>query len=174
MDNLDHFSIPISGLSSGLHGYDFSIGPAFFKHFEGSPIEKANIEVHMDFDKRHDMFVIDFQLEGTAAVKCDRCLDQFDFPIEDRQVLMVKFDDKESEEADVVYILRSTQVLNVARYIYEFINLAIPITKTHDDAGEQCNPEMLKYLSEEGEAEEAEQPKNNPFGDALKGLNFEN
>ena len=173
MDNLDHFSIPVSGLGGGLHGYDFSIGAAFFKHFEGSPIEKAKVEVHMDFDKRHDMFVLEFQLEGSVEVTCDRCLGPFDFPIDDSPALMVKFDDKEWEEADVVYILRSAQTLNVARYIYEFINLAVPMTKTHDDAGEACDPEMLRFLAE-GQNEPEEEPGNNPFGDALKGLNFEN
>lgn len=174
MDNLDHFSIPVSGLSNGLHGYDFTIDKAFFQHFEGSPIEVADIKVHMDFEKRYDMYVLDFQMEGTVQVTCDRCLGLFDFPIDDEQSLMVKFDEKESEEADVVYILRSTQKLSVARYIYEYINLAIPMTKTHEDAGESCDPEMLRYLSEEEEIEEEEKPKNNPFGDALKGLNFEN
>jgi uncharacterized metal-binding protein YceD (DUF177 family) len=94
-------------------------------------------------------------------------------PIEDRQALLVKFDDKESEEAEVVYILHSTQTLNVARYIYEFINLAVPMTKTHDDAGENCNPEMLRFL-DNVEDDTVEEPKNNPLGDALKGFNFEN
>lgn len=173
MDYLDQFSIPVSGLRDGLHGYDFDIGAGFFQHFEGSPIKEAAVKVHLDFDKRYDMYMMDFQLGGTAKTTCDRCLGEFGFPIEDEQSLLVKFDDKEWEEADVVYILRSTQTLNVARYIYEFIHLAIPLTKTHDDAGETCNPEMLRFLAEGGNETE-DTPKNNPFGDALKGLNFEN
>lgn len=175
MDSLDQFSIPVSGLSEGLHGYDFVIESDFFQTFEGSPIQEGKLKVHLDFDKRHDMFVMEFALEGTAKVTCDRCLGEFDFPIDGFKSLMVKFDDKEWEDAEVVYILRGIQKLNVARYVYEFINLAIPMVKNHDDAGEACNPEMLRFI-DAAEPEEAkeETSKNNPFGDALKDLNFEN
>lgn len=172
MEILDHFTIPVSGLRDGLHGFDFKVDSEFFQQFEGSLVEQADVRVHLDFDKRPDMFVMTFQFEGTVNVTCDRCLGQFDLPVEDTQELMVKFDDKEWEETEVIYILYGTQQLNVARYIYEFVNLAVPITKTHDEAGESCDPEMLKFLSE-SEAEE-EEPTNNPLGDALKGYNFEN
>ena len=86
---------------------------------------------------------------------------------------MVKFDDEPSEDADVVFILKGTPSLNVARYIYEFINLAIPIIKTHDATGDSCNPEMLKYL-EQANGQQTDESASNPFRDALKDLNFEN
>ena len=174
MEILDQFTIPVSGLGDGLHGFDFQVDAEFFRQFQGSPVEVADVKVHLDFDKRPDLYVMTFQFEGTVNVTCDRCLGQFDLPIEDEQGLLVKFDDKEWEETEVIYILRGTQQLNVARYIYEFVNFAVPITKTHDEAGESCDPEMLKFLSEPEEEEEEAEPKNNPFGDALRGLNFEN
>ncbi|MEZ4935860.1 MAG: DUF177 domain-containing protein [Saprospiraceae bacterium] len=173
MNVLDQFSIPVSGLSNGLHGYEFSIDKDFFDAFEESPIEEGSVQVHFDFDKREDMYVLLFSFEGEVQVTCDRCLDPFSLPIEDRQSLLVKFDDEPWEDADVVFIQKGTQMLNVAKYIYEFINLAVPMTKTHDDAGEDCNPDMLKYL-EQPEEEEAEEPNPNPFLDALKDFNIEN
>lgn len=173
MNVLDQFSIPVSGLSNGLHGYEFSIDKDFFDAFEESPIKEGSVHVHFDFDKRDDMYVLLFSFEGEVQVTCDRCLDPFALPIEDRQSLLVKFDDEPWEDADVVFIQKGTQVLNVAKYIYEFINLAVPMTKTHDDAGDDCNPDMLKYL-EQPEEEEAEEPDSNPFLDALKDFNIEN
>ena len=173
MNVLDQFSIPVSGLRNGLHGYDFSIREDFFQAFEESPIKNGNVDVHLDFDKREDMYIMLFSFEGEVEVTCDRCLDLFDLPIEDRQSLMVKFDEEPWEDAEVVFILKGTPSLNVARYIYEFINLAVPMTKTHDDAGDDCNPEMLKYLGQQ-EEETPDEPTSNPFKDALKDLNFEN
>ncbi len=172
MEALDHFSIPVSGLRSGLHEYDFRIDQAFFQHFEGSPLQDANVNVHLLFDKHPDMYVMTFQISGTVKTTCDRCLEEFDLPIEDDQTLLVKFDEKESEDTDIIYILKGTQMLNVARYIYEFVNLAVPIVKHHEDAGESCNPEMLKYL--EQESGEDETPAPNPVWEALKGMNREN
>ena len=136
-------------MRSGLHEYDFRIDQAFFQHFEGSPLQDANVNVHLLFDKHPDMYVMTFQISGTVKTTCDRCLEEFDLPIEDDQTLLVKFDEKESEDTDIIYILKGTQMLNVARYIYEFVNLAVPIVKHHEDAGESCNPEMLKYLEQE-------------------------
>ena len=173
MNVLDQFSIPISGLSNGLHGFEFSIGKDFFDAFEESPIKNGTVHVHFDFDKREDMYVLVFSFEGNVQVICDRCLDPFDLPIKDRQSLLVKFDDEPWEDADVVFIQKGTQELSVARYIYEFINLSVPMTKTHEDAGDDCNPEMLKYL-EQSDKEQSGKSSSNPFLDALKDFNIEN
>jgi len=171
MDALDHYTIPVSGLGDGLHEYDFNIGKEFFQHFEGSLVEDADVAVHFIFDKQPDHYIITFDLEGTVKTVCDRCLEEFDLPIEDEQSLLVKFDETEWEDADVIYILRGTPKLNVARYIYEFINLAVPMAKTHDDAGESCDPEMLKYIEPEPEDE---QDGSGSVWDSLRGLDLEN
>lgn len=170
MEALDHFSIPVSGLSDGLHEYQFNIESDFFNHFEGSLIQQAQVDVILEFEKRPDIYIMNFNFSGTVLTSCDRCLEEFGLPIDDYQTLLVKFDDTESEDAEIIYILRGTQKLNVARFIYEFINLAVPMVKTHDDAGESCNPEMLKFLKNM----EDENKSSNPVWDALKDLNQEN
>jgi uncharacterized protein len=171
MNALDQFTIPVSGLSDGLHEYDFDIGREFFQQFEGSLVEEANVQVHFTFDKRTDLYILTFEFEGEVKTTCDRCLEEFDLPVEDEQSLLVKFDETEWEDADVIYILQGTQSLNVARYIYEFINLAVPITKTHDDAGESCDPEMLKFIEQE---EDEPEDDSGSVWDSLKGLNLDN
>lgn len=173
MDALDHFSIPVSGLYNGLHEFDFKIDADFFKRFEDSPIQDGNVDVHLLFDKRHDLFSMTFEIDGTVQETCDRCLETFSLPINDTQNLLVKFDEKEWEDAEVVYVLKGIQKLNVAKYIYEFINLAVPIVKTHDNAGEPCDPDMLKYLTKEEDIAD-EDISSNPLRDALKGFDFEN
>ena len=174
MNALDHYSIPVLGLHDGLHEYDFIIDREFFQCFEESPIQDGNVNVHLIFDKRPDLYEMTFEFEGTVKTTCDRCLEEFDLEIEDTQMLMVKFDEKEWEDTEVIYILRGTPKLNVASYIYEFINLAVPIMKTHDDAGESCNPEMLKFLNTDEEDAPDESASSNPFLDALKDLNIDN
>ena len=173
MNVLDQFTIPVMGLHDGLHGYDFVIGKDFFAAFEESPIKNGEVNVHLDFDKREDMYIMLFSFSGKVGVICVRCLDPFALPIEDRQALMVKFDEEPWEDTEVVFIVKDTPLLNVARYIYEFVNLAVPMTKTHDDAEDHCNPEMLKFL-DQTQDEDTDEPVSNPFLDALKGLNFEN
>ena len=172
MDPLVQYTIPVKGLREGIHEYTFQVGKDFFRHFEQSPIKDGNLELDVQFDKRPDMYVLQFDFKGTVRTNCDRCLEEIDMPLVDSQQLLVKFsENEEPEEAEVIFIPRETQLLNVARYAYEFICLAMPLIKTYDcenDDNPACNQEMLKYL-ENKPAEPDEET--NPVWDELKKLN---
>jgi len=107
MKPLIQYSLPVKGLRKGTHQFDFQIDSAFFEHFEGAPVSDGNIELTLLFDKRPNLYVLDFQFSGTLKTECDRCLAWIDLPVSGEPRLMVKFSteaDRESEEADVVYI----------------------------------------------------------------------
>lgn len=177
MDALIQYSIPVKGLHNGMHQFDFQIDRAFFQNFEASPIEDGRIDLVLYFDKRPDLLVLQFVFRGFVKTECDRCLAAIDLPLQGDQTLMVKYSmEEEPEEAEVVYISPETQVLNVAKYIYEFICLAMPLIKVYDcenDENRVCNEEMLRYLNQEPEAEE-EAESGNPIWDELKKLNSDN
>ncbi|MCR9286431.1 MAG: DUF177 domain-containing protein [Bacteroidetes bacterium] len=170
MDALVQFNIPVSGLKDGLHTYDFQIDSSFFECFEASPLKEGNVNVKVYFDKRPDLYVLTFDLKGIVKTTCDRCLDEFNLPIKGTHDLMVKFDETEHEDADIIYILRGEKSLSIAKYVYEFINLSMPIMKTHDDADEDCNEDIVKYLNNYNfdEKEEESESKENPMWEALK------
>jgi len=180
MKPLIQYSLPVKGLRKGTHQFDFQIDSAFFKHFEGAPVSDGNIELTLLFDKRPNLYVLDFQFSGTLKTECDRCLAWIDLPVSGEQRLMVKFSteaDKESEEADVVYVDPETQHFNVAKYVYEYIILAMPISKVYDcenDEAAVCNQEMLQYLQpENGSAAsetDSEEQADNPIWAELKKL----
>ena len=175
MDALDHFTIPVSGLRMGHHTFNFSVQSEFFSHFEGSPLKRGDLAVLLDFDKRSDMWELHFHIRGQVSTQCDRCLEEFSLPMEIEEQLLVKFAEEEWEDDTVVYVLAGTPRLNVARFIYEFINLAVPMVKTHSNAGALCNPEMLKFLRSKEEAERDENPESqSSVWDALKGFKFDN
>ena len=118
---------------------------------------------------------IESEFSGTVKSSCDRCLEIIDLPIADRQQLLVKFDEVEEEDAEVVYIHPDTDELSVAKWAYEFICLAIPISRRYDcenDLNAVCNQEVLKYLrTEDADTESPEEPPRNPIWDVLKDLN---
>lgn len=163
------YSIPIQGLKIGVHWFKYTLDSAFFRHFEDSPVENGVVEVTLQLDKRSDMLVLDFALEGYTDAECDRCTAAIHLPVRDERQLVVKYGDPEGEEEDeVVFISREAPEFNVARYLYEFVVLALPITNTYDcqsDPNPPCNFDVLKYL-ENGAGE----GKSNPVWDALKGL----
>jgi len=169
MDALAQYSIPVSGMRNGMHEFDFTVDSGFFKHFEASPIQEGTADVRLYFEKRTDMYVMVFDFSGSIQTECDRCLDEMELPIEGNEQLLVKFDEEPGEEeAEVIYIPYGLQELNVARYIYEFICLAVPLIKTHDDSDEECNPEMLKRLNGDSETNESAEERRSSVWDALK------
>jgi len=164
------YSIPIMGLKVGIHHFKFEIDSAFFSHFEDSPVQEGAIRFEVQLDRRSDMLIFDFEMEGTVKAECDRCTAQIDLPLEDERQLIVKYGEAEEDDDDeVVFISREASEFNVAKYLYEFAVLALPITNTYDcesEATPPCNFEVLKFLSNE-----SEEQKPDSVWDALKGLN---
>ncbi len=168
MDSLQEYSLPIDGLRTGIHEFGFEVDRSFFDAFENSAIEESNIEVQLTLEKRPNLFVLNFYVHGTIQTECDRCLEVFDLPIEGSHELMVKYAAEASEEMEVIYIQPETRVLNVARFVYEFIHLSVPMAKTHDVAGEECNPEILAFLEGQEFSDEPENEEPNPIWEALR------
>jgi len=170
MEALNEFTIPIEGLGEGMHHFDFQIDKRFFDHFENSPIKDGNFNMKLHFDKRPDMLVLTFEFSGTYKTDCDRCLEVIDLPVKDSQQLIVKYSD-EPKEDEIIYISYDTQLLNVAKYAYESIGLAIPIIKVCDEMEDPpCNDKMLDYLDGDNDNDDdgGNDKPNNPIWEALK------
>jgi len=174
MDPLLPFSIPVKGLGQGLYQFDFQIDRSFFQRFEASPIEEGDIEMTLYFDKLPDMFVLEFEFEGTVRVACDRCTAPIDLPIADSQRLLVKFSEVEMpEEAEVIYVSSEISHFQAAQYAYEYICLALPMISVYDcedDDPRPCNEEMLRYLNQAGTSKDEKEEGGNSIWDALKNL----
>ena len=84
-------------------------------------------------------------------ITCDRCLDEYSQPINFEGKLYVKFTEKEDDLAeDVICLSPADHELDISHYIYESINLSIPLKRVHpeDENGNvTCNPEMLEKLN---------------------------
>jgi len=176
MDPLVEYNIPVNGLSSGIHQFDYQIDQRFFSNFEHSPIATAKVKMEMVLEKKPSLYVLQFTFSGTVRTICDRCLVEIDLPIEGEERLLVKVaEETESEDPEVVYLDPEAIRLEVADYIYEFIVLSIPIIKVYDCQEEEevpCDFDMLDKLVGEPE-EETPDPdsSSNPLWEELKKFN---
>jgi uncharacterized metal-binding protein YceD (DUF177 family) len=76
---------------------------------------------------------------------------------------------EQEDDPDVYYISRGESHLDVAEWIYEFINLSIPMQKTcqfEKMNGPYCNPKALDMLKKLESSEE--KPKENPIWKGLE------
>lgn len=173
MKGLREFEIAYVGMKLGVHKFDFDIDAQFFKHFEESLIKDCKVHVRLEFEKKETFFILNFFIDGTVNVECDRCLVPFGKEIFGDYVCYIKFaEDPNSmnDEPEVMFISRDQTVIDLSQLIYEYVNLCLPIQKLGCEKPglePQCNKEVLKYLST---GEKTESTEVDPRWAALKNL----
>ncbi len=139
------FSIKYSGLKDGEYHFDYHLNNTFFADFSQSPIQKADIKIGVDFEKKSSHFQLNFSVSGSLKTECDRCLEEVEAKLDGNFTLYVKFYphdlDKPEDRIDVMYLPDSEIRLDLKQLLYEYANLSVPLKKIHleGEAGfEKC------------------------------------
>lgn len=126
------YRINIVGLSNTVHHFNFEIGDDFFIQYGTDLISKGHFNVNIELNKHETFIEVDFEIKGSAQLICDRSLEAFDYPIEEKNKIVFKYGDDDQEITDeIIMINREAVGLELGQYIYEFIALAIPMKKLH-------------------------------------------
>jgi uncharacterized metal-binding protein YceD (DUF177 family) len=152
----NYIVLPLRNLERRKHIFTFSVNTEFFSDFQNPEIIEGSAEISLDVEKYSHFMNVILTFSGTLTVSCDRCLGNFDIPVESENLLSVRFDkapddlEEEDPEKDIIYINSEDEEIDLTVYVYESICLTLPIRKIHgdDENGKSlCNPEMLKYIS---------------------------
>ena len=132
MNPLRAYDIHIVGLDNKRYEYDFTSDNSFFVALEQELIKAGTIKTHLALEKSETMIRLDFHIVGVVEQTCDRSLDEYDEPVDTRQTMLLKFGDHNEELSDEIELIeRNTTTINVARYIFEFISLSLPMKRLH-------------------------------------------
>lgn len=161
------YDIEIYKLANGRHQYTFEVYDSFFERFENALIEKGSAAVVVDLEKSDTLIKMVFGIEGVYELTCDRSLDKFMHPFSTTENVIFKFGDEPQElDDDIFVILKNTQRLNVAQFIYEFISITIPMKKLHPrfQNEPEGDDEILVYssLSDEESSQEPDEKDSPP------------
>ncbi|WP_461789495.1 YceD family protein [Pedobacter sp.] len=176
MRALKQFSIPFTGLKLGKHSFDFEIDKSFFDEFEHSLVKDGTLKAEVELDKQETMLILTFHVSGTIKLNCDKCLSDFDQPIELNERQIVKFAEEaegEEEDLEIIILPRKETAIDVSELIYEFITVAVPFINKCEQAGQNCDEQMLATLDKlaAGNTNEAqEEQSSDPRWEALKKL----
>jgi uncharacterized metal-binding protein YceD (DUF177 family) len=166
------FEIAFVGLKPGIHEYNYEITDRFFDNLASSAsrssgdvkhevqrfeqeFRQCNAKVKLLLEKNNSFMLLKFEIGGTLEVTCDRCNSNLPLELWDEFKMTVKIvEDPElmndqEEDPDVYYIGRSESHIDVTNWIYEFINLSIPMQKSCEFEkmnGPHCNPSALDVL----------------------------
>jgi uncharacterized metal-binding protein YceD (DUF177 family) len=148
------FEIAWLGLKPGLQSFTYDIDHRFMQE-RGADETYTNWEaqVILGFDKHENFFMLKFDIDGAVTLPCDRCGDDFALRLWDEFNIIVKLtaDEAVAEEAedDIIFLSRNETVIDVSKWIYEFLMLSIPLQHIHPDKSDGsagCNPQALNLL----------------------------
>jgi uncharacterized metal-binding protein YceD (DUF177 family) len=167
MGHRREFEIAFVGLKPGIHEFEYAIDDKFFEPFQQQDFSNCRANVKLTLDKKTGFMLLKFEMGGSLEVVCDRCNNKLPMELWDEFNITVKMvEDPEvmnnqEDDPDVYYISSSESHVDVAAWIYEFINLSIPMQRSCNFEkmdGPHCNKsaaDVLKKLStDESDAKE--------------------
>ena len=173
---LKQFSIPFTGLKIGKHQFDFEIDNSFFDAYEYSLVKQGELKVDVELDKQETMLILKIHIAGTIKLDCDKCLSEFDAPINvtERQIVKFAEDDLESDDLEIIMLNKKESTIDIADILYEFITVSVPYIKICEQNGNgvQCDKEMIERLENLSSPSQQEEKtiSDDPRWDALKKL----
>src|SRR4028119_2348407 len=133
------YEIAFVGLKPGEHEYNYEITDKFFEPFQQQDFTNCHAKVPLTFDKKTGFMLLKFDIDGKADVNCDRCGNDLTLQLWEEFNLVVKMVDnpvemnENDDDPDVYYISHTESHISVEDWIYEFINLSIPLQKMCKD-----------------------------------------
>jgi len=149
------FDIAFVGLKPGIHEYEYNVADKFFTEYGEQDFKNCTAQIKLSLDKQNGFMLLRFEVGGKLELSCDRCGNHLPLDLWDEFRIMVKMVDdadvmnNQEEDPDVYYISRGESHINVSDWIYEFINLSIPMQRMCDEeeiGGPYCNKEVLAML----------------------------
>lgn len=155
MNQRREFEIAFVGLKPGVHEYEYRIEDKFFVPYGEQDFENCVAAIKLKLEKNNGFMQLKFDVDGSVNAACDRCGNTLPMQLWDEFNIIVKMVDnpdemnEQEEDPDVYYISRGESHLHLADWIYEFINLSIPLQKMcskEEMGGPKCNKEVLEKL----------------------------
>lgn len=175
MSHRREYEIAFVGLKPGIHEFNFLISDKFFETFQQQDFRNCKARVKLILDKNPGFLLLKFEVGGTVEVTCDRCNNNLPIELWDEFSVTVKMAEdpaamnEQEDDPDVYYISRTESHIDVEGWIYEFINLSIPMHKTcsyEKMDGPYCNKaaaDILKKMDTEVDGK-----KENPIWKGLE------
>lgn len=155
MSNRREYEIAFVGLKPGVHHYEYRVNDQFFVSYGAQDFNNCDATIKLSLEKNSGFMQLKFDIGGVVETNCDRCGNNLTLQLWEEFTVIVKMVDDpdtmndQEEDPDIYYISRGESHLYVADWIFEFINLSIPIQKIclKNDKGEStCNKEVIEKL----------------------------
>jgi len=164
------YIIKFAGLPVGTHEFEFKINGTFFEQFNDSEISEADIDVTVVLLKQNNLMQMQFEINGTVNLACDRCLINYDFPVHASEKLVIKYGEEEESTDEILAVNENSGQADISHYLFEYITLALPSRRVPCEIDEEfdCDYETLSKLNDSSTEEEVKEA--NPLWEQLNKL----
>ncbi|MCD6066013.1 MAG: hypothetical protein K0S33_839 [Bacteroidetes bacterium] len=170
--------IQFGGLGTGTHQFEFEVTDKFFENLEYSEIKTANVLAQIELVKQNTVMSLNINISGTVALPCDRCMADFNLPIENSESLYLKHGDPSESNDTIIVLPQGETSVDLTTEIYELIAVSIPMRRMPDELGvtdHVCDPEVLKRINNMSVEEKPDEKKaGTDVWDELKKIKFNN
>ena len=137
---INQYNINLKSLSEkDDFSFDFS-NELFLYYDKENDLKAPNGTCNNQINKRDGLIEMYFNIKGNVNLNCDRSLKEFNFKINKKKKIIIKFEKIDEEINDeIVFIKQNTDVINVSKFIYEFFLLSIPLKRIHPSVVNENN-----------------------------------
>lgn len=148
MHSRREYEIAFVGLKPGIHHFNYEIDDQFFEGYDQQDFRRCKAVVKLELEKAAAFMRLRFDVGGSLEISCDRCNSEMPFQLFEQFNLTVKMVDEpdvmneQEEDPDVYYISKGESHLYVKDWLFEFVNLSIPMQRTcefENMDGPHCN-----------------------------------
>lgn len=144
------FSVPLTGLSEGIHKYEFACGPSFFKEMGSTDDVIADLKVDAHIINQSSRLQLKLVYNGILHMQCDRCLIAYTKPVVLTESFWISIADILSIEDQIILVPAGHDRLNLSQHLYETLMLQIPLRKVPCDdetlTEAYCDKNVLQSL----------------------------
>lgn len=156
MSSVKELKISLQSASESNEPLVFKVDDDFFSALGQEEIKGGEMEVRISAKQKSPaVYHVDYEIEGTVVVACDRCLDDLRLPVAGADGINVSTDSpSELDDEEMKYAEAKSRTYDMAWEVYELAALSLPSARVHAEG--ECNSEMMAKLREHTPAEDDE------------------
>ena len=132
MSRANQFFLKFIGLKDGSHKFEYDLDNSFFVSHDYLDFNSCDIKVKIELVKKTTVLELHIIGCGLANINCTLSNEPFDFEVNSKMKLLVKFGDKYDDSNDELIILpHGSHTVELDQFLYEMIVLSMPIRNVH-------------------------------------------
>lgn len=145
MDKLDNYKVDLNSVSYEGVSLQWTLDDDFFSAVQGLEVQQGSVSAALRVKRSTSVtFELEYELEGTVSVQCDRCLECMEQPVQAQGEVRVRLGDEDGDDGEVLTVNERRGILDLSWFLYEATALAIPMRHVHPECEEE-NIEQEEY-----------------------------